>query len=304
MLFALPLITVLGVLFNMANGRTDAYYARFTSPRSGSLITGTSRASRIQPTDVLNAFGTPGPADDMYNYSFTISHSPYGPAYYKSIERKLDRKARGGLHIVTVDPWSIVADSEAPDDVDRFKENKLPIGVIHFVNGSPNLEYLIRCYKKPFIDLINDHLKPPGTMIHDNGWLELSSGLSKEAQEKGRMMILSDLREDAERLAPSRPRLAGLMRTIELLRTTGDVMLVRLPVSDQMLAVEDSFMPSFDRAMELLAARTNVPYVNFTDSLDRYMYPDGSHMDKPSATRVSMQLGRIARARRDGPAVH
>ena len=88
-------------------GGVDAFYGRFASPPAGSLILGTSRAAQgIRPAVLAARLGGQfeGP---LLNYAFTLTHSPYGPAYLASIRRKLRPEVRHGLFIVAVDPWSL-----------------------------------------------------------------------------------------------------------------------------------------------------------------------------------------------------
>ena len=88
-------------------GGVDAFYGRFASPPAGSLVLGTSRAAQgIQPAVLAARLGGrfDGP---LLNYAFTLTHSPYGPAYLASIRRKLRPEVRNGLLILAVDPWSL-----------------------------------------------------------------------------------------------------------------------------------------------------------------------------------------------------
>ena len=67
---------------------------------------------------------TLSPNDSIFNFAFTIAHSPYGPAYLKGIKRKLSDDSKNGLFIVGLDAWSIADSSEDPNDESQFDENK------------------------------------------------------------------------------------------------------------------------------------------------------------------------------------
>ena len=77
-------------------GQVDAFYGRFASPPAGSLVLGTSRAAQgIRPAVLSAQLGSrfEGP---LLNYAFTLTHSPYGPAYVRSIQRKLRPEVKNG----------------------------------------------------------------------------------------------------------------------------------------------------------------------------------------------------------------
>ena len=87
-LFLISIITlsVISFIFLKADGYTDPFYIRFTTPKQQNLILGTSRAAQgIQPRFFKEMMGV-----DIYNYAFTIGQSPYGPVYLKSIKRKFN----------------------------------------------------------------------------------------------------------------------------------------------------------------------------------------------------------------------
>lgn len=90
-LFLFILLASFFMVFSMADGTTDAFYNKFSSPKQASLIVGGSRVAQgIQPNIIDSVYGS----NNIYNYGFTISGTPYGEAYYKSISRKLDRNPK------------------------------------------------------------------------------------------------------------------------------------------------------------------------------------------------------------------
>ena len=67
-------------IFIQVDGNTDPYYKRFTTPTNNSLILGVSKAAQgLQPQVFNNILNR----KDLFNYSFTISSSPYGKLYLK-----------------------------------------------------------------------------------------------------------------------------------------------------------------------------------------------------------------------------
>ena len=63
-----------------ANGRIDPFYLLFTTPAQHSLILGNSRAAQgIVPSIVGASLEPLDFQGEPFNYSFTLSTSPYGP---------------------------------------------------------------------------------------------------------------------------------------------------------------------------------------------------------------------------------
>src|SRR5689334_18034252 len=90
----------------LANGTTDEYYLRFTTGKQRSMMLGGSRAAQGLHPSVFNNVDAPSLfAGPMYNFAFTMGHSPYGATYREAIARKLDPDTRNGLFILQVDPW-------------------------------------------------------------------------------------------------------------------------------------------------------------------------------------------------------
>ena len=157
-------------VFFCADGHTDAFYLRFASPRQSSLILGTSRAAQgINPSAMNSILQN----NNIYNFSFSVAHSPYGPVYLESIKRKIKMNAKNGIFILTVDPWSISCEYGNPEDSLTFRERGLALGKIKIVDMCPNIPYLIISYNQPYINLLL-YKKDNAELLHENGWLEIN----------------------------------------------------------------------------------------------------------------------------------
>ena len=269
-------------------GGVDAFYGRFASPAAGSLIVGTSRAAQgIRPA-VLAARLAGQFEGPLLNYAFTLTHSPYGPAYLASIRRKLRPEVRNGLFIVAVDPWSLSAVGRADSvTVAQFPEAKSFIGQLREVSQRPNLVYLARYQTKPLYRLPLDYATAT-ERLHPDGWLEVNIGLDSAQVRARTARKLLDYQKlaAAQHLAPG--RLAALRQTIEFLQLHGRVVLVRLPVGPGMLALEQRYQPGFDAQMRRLAAGFAVPYLDY--SAAPYATTDGNHLQKAASEIFSQQL--------------
>lgn len=282
--FSLPVFLVIVITFN-ANGYTDPFYLRFTSPEQSSLIIGTSRAAQGIVPEVLN---TKLGRTDFYNYSFTVAHSPFGEAYFNSIKKKLATTTKNGLFIVAVDPWSISCSED--ENLSRFRESNLAVSNTSFVNQNPNLEYLVKNYDKPMINLFGEQ-PSQGWYLHNDGWLEVDVAMNrtavvqriKEKEKEYREMFLPVFK-------PSEIRVNWLIQTIRFLKKHGKVFIVRLPVHENLFEIDNLLMPEFNRKMLELGNNMEVPFLDLTDCNDAYEYTDGNHLYRQSARVVSERI--------------
>ncbi|WP_201981840.1 hypothetical protein [Hymenobacter rubidus] len=265
-------------------GRVDAFYGRFTSPLAGSLVLGTSRAAQgIQPAVLAAQLGGrfEGP---LLNYAFTLTHSPYGPAYLRSIQRKLRPETKNGLFILAVDPWSLSL--TGPEG--KFPEEQSFIGQLRQVSQNPNLPYLARYQTKPLYRLLLDYATAT-ERLHPDGWLEVNIGTDSAQVRARTARKLQDYRLLAASQHLSAGRLTGLRHTIQFLKPHGRVVLVRLPVGAALLQLEHVYQPGFNQLMRQLAADVAVPFLDY--SAQPYATTDGNHLQQSASVGFSRQLG-------------
>lgn len=276
------------ILFQ-AGTQTDEFYYRFATPKQQSLVLGTSRSAQgINPAvldSVLNR-------NDIFNYSFTNDHSPYGKVYLESIRKKLDDNSIDGIFILSVDPWCLSSVAGAPEDPALFRENGLMLDKLFAVNVNPNVFYLMKFYDRPYMDLLTgEHDKE--LVLKENGWLEVNVPMDSASVKKRSESRMSDYREKVKpSYAPSNLRIAYLEETIHFLKKHGDVFLVRLPVSLEMALIEHEYYPFFDAHLNVLANKHAVNYFIMND-MEAYSFTDGNHLSKVSSSRVSMEIGRF-----------
>ena len=264
-------------------GQIDAFYGRFTTPLAGSLILGTSRAAQgIQPAVLLARLGGQfeGP---LLNYAFTLTHSPYGPAYLRSIQRKLRPEVKNSLFIMAVDPWSLSL--TGPEGA--FPEDNSFIGQLHQVSQNPNLAYLARFQTKPFYRLLLDYATAT-ERLHPDGWLEVRIGTDSAQVVARTARKLHDYRLLAASQHLSAGRLQALRQTIAFLKQHGRVVLVRLPVGSSMLQLEQVYQPGFDQLMRQMAADYELAYFDY--SAQPYATTDGNHLQREASAVFSQRL--------------
>ncbi len=278
----------MGVFFK-ADGDADAFYLRFTSSKQNSLILGTSRAAQGIIPDILNKELN---RNDLFNYSFTLGHSPYGPTYLNSVKRKLDKSFKNGIFIITVDPWSISSITFNPNDSLNFREVNRSLGKVSLVNYHPNLEYLILDYSNQYLNLLR---KPTEKYtLHKNGWLEVNVDMdSIKVAERVKRKLKIYQTENLTNYKFSDYRYNYLGKTISYLQDYGKVYLVRLPISPEIFEIEKSLIFDFDIKMRKLSETYEIPYFNLTDENSNFQYTDGNHLHKESGKEVSRLISEL-----------
>jgi hypothetical protein len=286
-LLILCIAIIYALLGFLADGRTDPFYLRFTSKQKNSMILGTSRAAQGIVPKVVSKLISKEIEGNLFNYSFTVLHSPYGKTYFKAIQEKLDKNTKNGLFIVAVDPWSIAQRT----DIDYFRETELELAKINDFNSYPNYNYLRNAYQNSFFSLIKNKLMPEENMIlHEDGWLEVTIDVRKEMIEKGSKEKIKDYRtKQLSNYKISLERIAYLEKTIALLKKYGTVVLVRIPVDKRMLAIENELDPIFTERIEKIANKFETKFLSYKD--ENYVFPDGNHMYKESGKIFSRKLG-------------
>lgn len=280
-------ILMMGV-FYAAGGHADGLYLKFATPRQSSMILGTSKAAQGLHPSVFNEVFK---RNDMFNYSFTVIHSPYGPVYLESIKNKLDKSTTGGIFILTVDPHSIASRSEDPNDISNFRENQSAVGQIENVTANPNLDYLINHYPEQYIYLLTRRIKYVSQgEVHPDGWVATNMTSEKEAVALRTKLKIIDYKELVKTFEFSDVRLAYLEKTINYLKQYGSVYMVRLPVVGPILELENSIIPDFEKKIQALSSRLNIPYLNLAENLEAYSYDDGNHLDEASGKAASRDI--------------
>lgn len=284
LIFLIISIWIIGYIFN--NG--DAFYKRFTTPRQTSLILGTSRAAQGLRPSLLNKFLG---RNDIFNFSFTIEDSPFGPTYLESIKQKLNPNTKNGIFIIAVDPWSLSSPGRNPNDTNAFPEKNKVLTTVSNVNLNPNLEYIYR----NFSELIFKFRQSFSVHLHEDGWLEVTVPMdSATVLER----ISKKIEEYKTQYLPfyhfSEKRMEYLRKTIRFLKKHGDVFLVRLPVHPEMYELDSILVPDFDGKMENLAYSEEVDFFSWMCYNRIYEYTDGNHIYKNSRQNTFGFSGDVA----------
>lgn len=285
-LFITPLIIFAIIIVYKADGYTDAFYNRFTTPKHQSMILGTSRAAQgIQPKYLNKKLNV-----KINNYSFTLLHSPFGKIYLESIKRK-HSKEKNGVFIISIDPWSISSWSVNPNDINEFRENNLCLDNTKIVDLNPNIIYLAKNFSGNYKKLIDFSKENKNTYLHKDGWLEIMNipmdSLSVITRTKNKINIYK-----TKHLLKSNfsfVRLNYLIKTIDYLKDYGEVYLVRLPINPKLMEIENQYMPDFNVKIKKAISISN-GYLDLTIKNRHFKYTDGNHLYKDSGKIVTIEI--------------
>lgn len=284
-----PVISLFGV-FIMENGTADPFYQRFVTPKQEALILGNSKAAQGIVPSILNDELAAVYSGKLYNYSFTVYSSPFGPAYLESVKNKLAEYDETRYFIITVDPWSISSDIDDPNNPEKFEENDRFISDIKDVSTSPNIPYLVKWFSKSYYEIILMRLKNNLSILNEDGRFRTGDNVSKNEIDLQRKVMVSFYNDYLSRYSYSELRYDYLQETIKFLKDQGDVYLVRMPLHTDILKIEEKVDSNFDQRIELLSIYFDVPFFDYSQNSINYEFKDGLHLTQKSAERFSDQL--------------
>lgn len=287
-IFLIVTVASLFAIYTQADGATDPFYMRFVSPQQKSMIIGTSRAAQGLKPSVFDTILED--KSSMFNYAFTLGHSPFGPTYLKSIKRKLHPETTEGIFVVTVDPWSLATLKDDVNDEDSFPEKTRFLEKMHWTHMNPNVAYLVNHYDAKNYELLFP--KENALFLHNDGWLESSPNNMLNRQDERRARKIKEYTARLSREAISEVRFDYLRKTIQFLQNHGTVYLVRLPVHPEMEHLEKKLSPNFSTKIARLAHVHKVKYYDFMPENANYLYVDGHHLYKDSGAEVSEKIAR------------
>jgi len=312
--FLLHILTV----FFFADGYFDSYYKRFTTKTKSNLIIGTSRAAQgIVPDVICERLGLS--KDDFLNFAFNITVSPFGEKYNNAILHKINNKNSRSIFIITVDPWSLSIKDANINNFEPRESNtsfwktiryNSKIGfnmsyLYHNLNMAWGQSILYQSIKSRIIKfVINNQKSFPGFLqyklpngysyLHDHGWLEVTIRdtsdmfLTKRISDR-----VAEYENIAKRYTISDYRIGALNILIDTLQSYGNIYLVRMPVHDEILNIEDHNFPEFGEIITQISTSHNIPYYDFNYGKKKYRYTDGNHLLKSSAYAFSRELAEL-----------
>jgi len=281
-LFSSILLISCYIILLKADGYSDPFYLKFTTPKQNNLILGTSKSAQgLNPyvfNEILNT--------KVYNYSFSIDTSPYGPKYLESIKLKLNKENSNNIFIITIDCWSISSICDNPNDILNFRENNLSVGTLKVVDKNPNIPYLLKFMAGNYYKIIH---KPSVAKLHQNGWLDVSLNTDSISVNRRTKSNLIEYEKKLSTYKYSQVRFDYLIKTIEFLNNYGSVYLVRLPISSKLMEIENLLIPDFEEKIKPVIKITG-GYLNLTAKNSYFNYTDGVHLSKQYRTLASEEI--------------
>ncbi|NND26506.1 MAG: hypothetical protein HKN51_12280 [Saprospiraceae bacterium] len=281
-------------VFSMADGSTDAMYLKFSTPQQSSLILGTSReAQGIKPEYLHQILDR----DDVFNYAFQLPSSPYGEVYLNSISKKLKPNSKSGFFILDVNPWTLSIKINSKTRLETFSEEDNFQENTNFDNRNPNIEYLVESFVSSYKQIIINKYRKGNyqtVFVEDDGWLNITleeDANSREIRTQDKILNYHNKLKQIEGISDY--RMAYLIKTIKYLQGYGQIYLVRIPVIQDMLDIENDLMPDFNKQLDQLSEAFAEPYINMMTFNSKYTFTDGNQLDVRSGQQFSQDLANI-----------
>lgn len=275
------------VLLEFGGGYADYFYPKVASPKQTSLITGDSRGMYgIRPAIVNERLS--GKFDlPIMNYSFTVAQAMYGECYLESIRKKLDPGTGTGLFILTVNPWMFLKRDGDDYANGKFFEAGMPPHNLTSPAVKFNPEHIFKNFEYAHYSTL---LSRAGK-THDDGWFEdrniPSDSASLEKLGKTQIALYEDL---GSRFRVADYRLQKFSETVRFLKQHGTVVIVRMPLADEIVKIERRLRPAFDSDMENIALANQAVYLNYTKVPGAFSTFDKVHLDHKGSAVFTERL--------------
>lgn len=272
-------------------------YVKLSSSQQYSLIIGTSRAAEGIDPIAINKITQPVLQNKaLYNFSFNLGCSPYGPSYFNCISKKLNSttlKDSICLFLVAIDPWAVSnfrKEYQTKNTV--FYEDLTFMGQIDQVYGTPNYDFLFSWFKKPLYSIFipkteKEKVRPLGAPFirqHEYSNEDIAKHMASKMEFYRK--------EQFNKKEFSKDRYDYFERTISLLSKHGMVVIVRIPVSLEMANLEHEYAPDFSKLVTETAKKYDATYLDFFEKSGQYLSIDGNHIYGNAVTELSQDIAR------------
>jgi hypothetical protein len=194
--------------------------------------------------------------------------------------QKLEKRGNpDGVFILECNLWAFCSKK---DQIGNFREKNIPPNSLANPNLEPNVPYFFGGYEEQNFRLL---LKKLLRNNHGNRIYVNTDGRFEVALPYDSIKIFNRVKNKVklyERMAaeyvPDSLRMHSFIMTIEYLKQFGSVYLVRMPVAEEILALESAFYPGFNNEMSRVSANLGVPYLDFTFLSDKHITIDGNHI--------------------------
>jgi hypothetical protein len=274
----LGLIIFIGLFTNYLKNKYDPFYIKLLNKTDRGLILGDSRALQGMNPECLTL--------PTFNFAFTIGHSPFDDSYLKLIHKKVDTISKVKRHhIICVTPWSLIYPEKTDQDINPYFSEKLNLP---FTN--PNWEYILKFWDLSFVNSLK--LLRSKSYTTNFGWNNQNIDSNELYREYPRRVIEKiqnyKSKYKKQNLTIESHRVKNLINIISFLKKTGSISIVRLPVSKEMLELENQMFPKFKVLCNKISTDNNIHFVDLTDF--HIQTTDGNHIWGPEVSKVMREL--------------
>ncbi len=286
-------------IHKLAQGHVDMYYPKFEG-EAGSLILGISREHMgIVPSVLEEGYTAAKYEGPILNFAFEKTQSPYGEVYLTAIKKKLRPDVKNGLFILGVTPGGFMVPKWLKDnEIKAFDEDIMKVANMISLTAEPNYEYIFKFYGESLYKSYDtERDQRILRRYHRDGWNEFrtaSDTYTVTANDIDKWTVEGIKGANqlgiAERI--SQYRINGLLQAIHYLKGKGEVMIVRTPIGEKFISIENDFWPDFDVQMNEIAESTGILYLNYASSDYAFATLDGSHLLSEGAIGFTTLLSR------------
>ena len=284
---------------------------RFKPVQCNSMILGTSRSAQgVNPAILTTEFIEGG---EWFNFSFNLSSSPWIKAYTRAILSKIEcsiTEDSPGHFLLFVDPWSM--DELAGQGINSFMKqpwfNPCSLGhgkwkfiqhtsnPLSVIGGGSGTDLLAAAGALPSRILSwfeEDYAKKNG--IDANGWLPYSrmktaARVNKDITSQVKWYRKNKHRGNQWPGSENEEALISLIHTIQASDESAQIILVRPPVTDAMLALEMERFPELNDWMRAVSLTYNIPYLDTNErwgQRNNSQFNDAHHLNEEGANEFS-----------------
>ena len=286
--YGVAVVIVFAVLGSFADGNTDDNYMHFAVKKPQNIILGDSRGSQgVVPEILKNKLSR-----EFDNFSLNIVQSPYGQVYFTALKRKLDPETKDGIFILTVNPWNLSLDKNVRENKE-FPEYHSPLNDVYTYDRAPNYEYLLKHYTRSWFKIYTEREAAAGksnSFLHQDGWMEINVDMHQDSVQARTRQKVIFYEKIAKQVELSQERLRAFDEIINYLRTKGTVYLVRIPASENIMAIEHRKFPRFSTLLQDIARKQNVKFFDFSGNAEDFRYTDGNHIYKESGKLFTSRI--------------
>ncbi|WP_439481058.1 hypothetical protein [Cyclobacterium plantarum] len=228
--------------------------------------------------------------DELFNFGFTVLHSPFGESYFRAIQKKLFEDTTDGVFIVAVDSWSLCSFKLDPNDQSLMQENNLFIGKLSYFSGWMNFEYIFNYYINSYYEILLRYFANNSLTLTDDGWLKATPFLKEEWIKPILESKLREYKSRAENVSFSEYRYNNFLELLNYLKEKGSVYVIVMPVDQKIYEIEMELLPDMVNQIDKFCSSNAIPFRDFNNSDVTFKFNDGVHLHYKSSLAFSDDL--------------